>query len=225
MGRDGSLAAYIRHGAIPESAHCRREPPAFRRVFHPPLTNRRVEVAMNKPLIGRPPAVALIDPKYAHNVGAALRACSCWGVGQLWWTGGRVTLDAPRGERLPREERKKGYRDVQLARHDRVFDCFEPGGVTPVAVELRPDAESLVTFEHPEDALYVFGPEDGGLPKPVRLLCHRFVVIPTHHCLNLAAAVNVVLYDRRLKRQQAGLEPIGAVQEMLREHRGPIRTT
>jgi hypothetical protein len=38
----------------------------------------------------------------------------------------------------------------------------ETGGVTPVAVELRPDAESLVTFEHPEEALYVFGPEDGG---------------------------------------------------------------
>jgi hypothetical protein len=51
-------------------------------------------------------------------------------------------------------------------------------------------------------------------------LCHRFVVIPTHHCLNLAAAVNVVLYDRRLKRMLAGLEPLGPVRELLREHRG-----
>jgi tRNA C32,U32 (ribose-2'-O)-methylase TrmJ len=50
---------------------------------------------MNKPARGQPPAVALIDPKYPHNVGAALRACSCWGVGQLWWTGDRVTLDVP----------------------------------------------------------------------------------------------------------------------------------
>ena len=177
---------------------------------------------MKEPPKGRPPAVALIDPKYPHNVGAALRACSCWGVSQLWWTGSRVTLDVPRGERLPREERMKGYRHVQLVRDDRVFDRFEPGSVTPVAVELRPQAESLVTFEHPEDALYVFGPEDGSLPKPVRLLCHRFVVIPTHHCLNLAAAVNVVLYDRRLKRQLSGLEPMAPVREMLREHRGPV---
>lgn len=177
---------------------------------------------MKKPTTGRPPAVALIDPKYPHNVGAALRACSCWGVGQLWWTGRRVTLDVPRGERLPREERIKGYRSVQMTRDDRVFDRFPAGSVTPVAVELRPDAEPLVTFEHPEDALYVFGPEDGGLPKPVRLLCHRFVVIPTHHCLNLAAAVNVVLYDRRLKRHLAGLEPLGPVREMLHEHRGQV---
>ena len=171
---------------------------------------------------GRPPAVALIDPKYPHNVGAALRACSCWGVGQLWWTGRRVRLDAARGERLPREERMKGYRRVEMHIDDRVFDRFPPGSVTPVAVELLPSAELLATFEHPEDALYVFGPEDGGLPKPVRLRCHRFVFIPTHHCLNLAAAVNVVLYDRRLKRHLAGLEPLGPVWEMLREPRGRL---
>ena len=177
---------------------------------------------MSKPTKGRPPAVALIDPKYPHNVGAALRACSCWGIGQLWWTGRRVTLDVPRGQRLPREERMKGYRSVEMVRDDRVFDRFEPGSVTPVAVELRPAAESLVTFEHPEDALYVFGPEDGSLPKSVRLLCHRFVVIPTHHCLNLAAAVNVVLYDRRLERQLSGREPMAPVREMLHEHRGPV---
>jgi tRNA(Leu) C34 or U34 (ribose-2'-O)-methylase TrmL len=175
---------------------------------------------MRKPTKGRPPAVALIDPKYPHNVGAALRACSCWGIGQLWWTGRRVTLDVPRGQRLPREERMKGYRSVGMCRDDRLFDRFEPGSVTPVAVELLPASESLVEFEHPEDALYVFGPEDGGLPKPVRLLCHRFVAIPTHHCLNLAAAVNVVLYDRRLKRHLSGLELLGPLREVLHEHRG-----
>jgi len=38
---------------------------------------------MKKPTPGRLPAVVLINPKYAHNVGAAVRACSCWGVRQL----------------------------------------------------------------------------------------------------------------------------------------------
>jgi tRNA(Leu) C34 or U34 (ribose-2'-O)-methylase TrmL len=177
---------------------------------------------VNEPAQVRQPAVALIDPKYPHNVGAALRACSCWGIGQLWWTGCRVTLDVPRGERLPREERMKGYRSVEMVRDDHVFDRCGAGPVTPVAVELRPQAESLVTFEHPEHALYVFGSEDGSLPKAVRLLCHRFVIIPTHHCLNLAAAVNVVLYDRRLKRQRSGREPMVPARDMLHEHRGPV---
>jgi hypothetical protein len=39
---------------------------------------------------------------------------------------------------------------------------------------------------------------------------------------NPAAAVNVVLYDRRLKRHRAGLEPLGPVREMLREYRWPV---
>jgi tRNA(Leu) C34 or U34 (ribose-2'-O)-methylase TrmL len=116
----------------------------------------------------------------------------------------------------------KGYRAVETAIDDGFFDRFRPSGVTPVAVELLPTAEPLVSFEYPEDALYLFGPEDGGLPKAVRLHCHRFVFIPTHYCLNLAAAVNVVLYDRRLKRHLAGLEPVGPLGEMLHERRGPV---
>jgi tRNA(Leu) C34 or U34 (ribose-2'-O)-methylase TrmL len=32
-----------------------------------------------------------------------------------------------------------------------------------------------------------------------RRFCHRFVKIPTKHCLNLANAVATVLYDRHAK--------------------------
>lgn len=153
------------------------------------------------------PAVVLHNPKFPHNVGTALRACSCWGVDQLLWTGDRVTLDVAKGERLPREERMRGYKVVDFRRVERPFECL-PNDVVPVAVELRPNAEVLTNFVHPERAVYVFGPEDGSIPPAVLRHCHRFVVIPTHHCLNLAAAVNVVLYDRRQKRQQAGVEPV-----------------
>jgi tRNA(Leu) C34 or U34 (ribose-2'-O)-methylase TrmL len=176
----------------------------------------------NQTVAGRTPAVCLVNPKFAHNVGNTLRACSCFGVRQLWWTSGRVTLDVAEGERLPREERMKGYRDVEMVRSDRVFDAF-PADTVPVAVELRPGCESLVEFEHPEPALYVFGPEDGSLPRWVLPHCHRFVIIPAAHCLNLASAVNIVLYDRLAKRQRAGLEPARPTTDYLDEHRGPVR--
>ena len=71
----------------------------------------------------------------------------------------------------------------------------------------RRNAESLIDFEHPERALYVFGPEDGSLDRAVLARCHRFLVIPTRHCTNLSAAVYTVLYDRHAKRVQSGLEP------------------
>ena len=103
---------------------------------------------------GLTPAVVLVNPKYPHNVGAALRACSCFGLKQLWWTGDRVTVDPVRGERLPREERMRGYSAVAMCPHDRPFD-FLPDTAVPVAVEVRPQSECLTVFEHPEEAVYV----------------------------------------------------------------------
>src|SRR4030095_5455133 len=90
-----------------------------------------------------------------------------------------------------------------------------------VAVEVRAGSEPLHSFEHPEDSLYVFGPEDGSIPKPLLPRCHRFVVIPTRHCLNLATAVATVLWDREYKRFLAGkVEAPGTPGE--REYRGLI---
>lgn len=159
---------------------------------------------------GTTPAVLLVDPKYPHNVGAAVRAASCYGIGQVWFTGDRVQLIGERRHRLPREERMRGYQEVELRHADQPFDAYD-GTAVPVAVELRRNAEPLITFEHPERAVYVFGPEDGSLDRAVLGLCHRFVVIPTRHCTNLAAAVYTVLYDRHAKRVAAGLEPVNTV--------------
>lgn len=148
------------------------------------------------------PAVILIDPKYPRNVAGVLRACASWEIPTLRWTGDRVRLDNP-GERLPREERMRSYRTVDFRRVERPFDEL-PKPCTPVAVEFRQSSESLFVFDHPPDpqGVYVFGPEDGHLPPAVLGLCHRFVIIPSKHCLNLAAAVNVILYDKRFKESQ-----------------------
>jgi tRNA(Leu) C34 or U34 (ribose-2'-O)-methylase TrmL len=148
--------------------------------------------------------VLLIAPKYPHNVGGALRACAAFRAGRLAWTPEHVPRpeDWPAGQRLPREERIKAYRHVQVTtavRHE--IGQFARLGLTPVAVELRDAAESLPEFVHPRRALYVFGPEDGSLSRGDLTACHRFVRIPSRGCLNLAAAVNIVLYDRLLKEQ------------------------
>jgi tRNA(Leu) C34 or U34 (ribose-2'-O)-methylase TrmL len=83
------------------------------------------------------------------------------------------------------------------------FDCATTAfadllalGLTAVAVEVSDEATPLPSFTHPERALYVFGPEDGTLSKQILAQCAATVLIPTQRCLNLAAAVNIVLYDR-----------------------------
>jgi tRNA(Leu) C34 or U34 (ribose-2'-O)-methylase TrmL len=155
-------------------------------------------VAGKKPPTGEVPAVMLTNPKYAYNVSMALRIMSCYGHPQLWFTGDRVTLDLAGKKRLPREERMKGYKDVELIQYDRPLEMFGPD-VVPVAVEVRPNSERLHQFDHPKNAVYVFGPEDGSIPPPVLAACHRFVVIPLRYCLNLACAVQTVMWDRAVK--------------------------
>ena len=117
----------------------------------------------------------------------------------------------------PREERLKDYRRrVDFApAGERVVDELASNGLTPVAVEARRASESLHDFIHPERAVYVFGPEDGSIPRGTLQACHRFVRIPSDGPLNLAAAINVVLYDRsvklapdRARRAGGGLRPL-----------------
>lgn len=152
---------------------------------------------------GATAGVLLINPKFPHNVGAAIRAASIFGAEMLRWVGSRVEDPTSEvGGRIPREERMREYASVDWAWYAGMGTCVDVfsdamgGVVTPVCVELDPCSEALPDFIHPERAIYVFGPEDGGVPKGIRNACHRFVSIPSKSCLNLGAAVNVVLYDR-----------------------------
>jgi tRNA(Leu) C34 or U34 (ribose-2'-O)-methylase TrmL len=156
------------------------------------------------------PAIVLHMPKYPHNVGQIVRLASAYGIAQVWYSGDRI--ERALGDRLPREERMRRYEDVALINHPdplaRLCDALP--GACPVAIELRPNSENLVDFIHPEPGanapIYVFGPEDGSLPGSVVKRCHRFVVIPSYECLNLATSVATVLYDRMAK-MPAGERP------------------
>jgi tRNA C32,U32 (ribose-2'-O)-methylase TrmJ len=142
-------------------------------------------------------AVALTNPKYLHNVAGALRACAAFGVDELRYTGDRAKRELDNAERPPREFRMKAYSAVTF-RHC-ALSIEEQDAWAPVAVEARDDFLSLPDFEHPADALYVFGPEDGSLGRSHLRLCHHHIRIPSSVCLNLAASVYIILYDRRAK--------------------------
>jgi len=85
----------------------------------------------------------------------------------------------------------------------RAVGCFEGDGVfftgTRFARASRYHTEP--DFVHPSQAFYAFGPEDGTLDQALIDQADAVVYVPTTGCLNLAAAVNVVLYDREAKRR------------------------
>lgn len=149
-------------------------------------------------------SVLLINPKHIVNVANVLRACAIFGMDRLYWTGDRVPPTDQWGDidRLPRELRMKVYSHIHLQHVEPqlnfALDC------APVSVEFNQSAETLPLFTHPKNALYVFGPEDGDVPQGIRRNCWHFVQIPACATmvdvpLNLAAAVNITLYDRLIK--------------------------
>lgn len=136
-------------------------------------------------------AVGLWMPRDPKNVACALRACGCFGAAFLAYSGRRYERHAA--------DTQKAYRHMPLLcagdEPDRILDVV-PYDCVPVAVEIADRAVPLDRYKHPERAYYVFGPEDGSISPSVMEKCRDVVRIPSRFCLNLAAAVNVVLYDR-----------------------------
>lgn len=138
-------------------------------------------------------AIALHNPKFAVNVGGAVRAASIYNAALIVISGSRYTkagTDTTRGHRhIP----VISVQDAEALHAIVPYDCV------PVAVNLLKDATPLPEYKHPERALYIFGQEDGTLGKAVTAWCRDKIAVPTAQCMNLAATVNVVLYDRLSK--------------------------
>lgn len=135
-------------------------------------------------------AVGLYSPKTSHNIGSVLRACGCFDASL-------VVVEGKRYSKAPTDT-PRAHRHLPLM-HGALLDMI-PFDCVPVAVELCDRARSIHSYEHPERAFYMFGPEDGSLPEPIVLSARDVIYIPSRHCLNLAMAVNVILYDRSKKR-------------------------
>lgn len=135
-------------------------------------------------------AIGLDNPKTPANVGSALRACGCYGASMLAVSGKRYKPAAT--------DTMKQHRHMPLIMCDDLRTVI-PYDCVPVAVDLVEDATPLQDYKHPERAFYIFGAEDGTLGERTLSWCRDKVFIPTKYCMNLAATVNVVLYDRLAK--------------------------
>lgn len=141
-------------------------------------------------------AIGLMRLKNAGNVGSVLRAAYCYGAAL-------VAIQGDRTQVREASDTPQAWKHIPVLRGEDLR-AFIPYDAVPVAVDLVADATSLPAFQHPVRAFYVFGPEDGTLGKAVLDWCPLRVSVPTRMCMNLAATVNVVLYDRLAKAERSG---------------------
>lgn len=137
--------------------------------------------------------IGLSNPKSPSNVGSVMRAAGCYRVDSVFYTGERYDSAAKFCT-----DTKGVSKNIPLTGVTTLLDGV-PSESDIVCVELVEGALPLPEFNHPNDAVYIFGPEDGTLSQELIDRADAVVYVPTIGCMNLAATVNVVLYDRLAK--------------------------
>lgn len=140
--------------------------------------------------------IALESPKTPENIGSVLRLSQCFHVSVLLISGDRGKRNL---QHLPTDV-MHSWQHLPVVELDDVTEV-KPYQCEFVSIEFAEDAVDLPDFVHPERAIYIFGPEDGNVSWKSRNKSIATVKIPTEHCLNLAMAVGIVLYDRATKRK------------------------
>lgn len=155
--------------------------------------------------------IGLVNPKSPANVGMIMRAAGCYEASGVFYTGERFDRARKFSADTKNAASKIPLRHVDALPDATLSGCSADGAVL-VAIELIEGAVPLMDFVHPDNAYYIFGPEDGSLKKEIVDQCQHVVYIPTIGCMNLAATVNVLLYDRMAKSSRAVVEqrPVAA---------------
>ncbi|WP_126454435.1 TrmH family RNA methyltransferase [Sulfuriflexus mobilis] len=145
-------------------------------------------------------SIGLINPKSPDNVSSVMRAAGNFRIDSVFYTGKRYPRALMRNPDIPDMRRKVGQA-IPLEEVTCLMDVAS-AKMKLVCVEFAENAIALPEYEHPENALYIFGPEDGTISQTVIDSADAVVYVPTIGCMNLAATVNVTLYDRFAKSFQ-----------------------
>jgi tRNA(Leu) C34 or U34 (ribose-2'-O)-methylase TrmL len=144
--------------------------------------------------------IGLVNPKSPDNVASVMRAAGNFRVDSVFYTGKRYPRSLMRNPDIPDMRRKVGQ-SIPLSEVNCLVDSV-PVAMKIVCVEFAENAAALPAFQHPEQAFYIFGPEDGSISQDIIDRADAVVYVPTVGCMNLSATVNVVLYDRLMKSRQ-----------------------
>ncbi len=129
-----------------------------------------------------------------------MRAAGCYQVDEVFYTGERYARAAKFNT-----DTKAASLNIPLTGVNSLLESLKllDDETKIICVDLIEGAIPLPSFNHPDKAFYIFGPEDGTVSQEVIDSADAAVYVPTVGCMNLAASVNVLLYDRLAKSDYA----------------------
>lgn len=130
----------------------------------------------------------------SRNIGTIWRSAQVLGADFMFIIGKRYET--------MKTDTMKSWRHIPLFEYPDLahFVATIPKDTTIVGVELDERSQPLMSYKHPQRAIYLMGSEDRGLSKEALDACHEVVQIPGKFSLNVSVAASIVLYDRMLKR-------------------------
>ena len=144
-----------------------------------------------------PFAIGIEHTKTKENVGTLWRSAYNFGASMVFTVGKRYKHQG--------SDTTKTWRHIPLL-HFQSWDDYRehmPYQWMNVGIEITKTAQSIFSFTHPKQVVYILGAEDCGLSKEAIALCKHIVYIPSRYCLNVATAGSIVMYDRLLKEGKA----------------------
>jgi len=155
------------------------------------------------------PRIVLVNTSHPGNIGAAARAMKNMGLSELClvdpqrYPSAEATARASGADDLLSRAKRFGTLDEAIADAVLVIGASARSRSLPVPM-LDPRACAKLVYEQPEAqaVAILFGRERSGLSNQELDRCHYLVQIPSnpqYPSLNIAAAVQVVVYELRLR--------------------------
>lgn len=143
--------------------------------------------------------IAILDAKHESNVGVLWRSASVFGASFI------ATVGEKRYKTM-KSDTMKSHRHIPLFHYSDIIDLRShlPKNCKLIGVELTNEASDLQSFIHPEQALYLLGAEDHGIPFHILQQVDHIIKINTLRdiSLNVGVAGSIVCYDRTAKRNK-----------------------
>ncbi len=137
------------------------------------------------------------------NVGNLLRSAHSFGASFFFTV--NPTVDV-RG--MKASDTSNAFGHLPFYSFEKPADLILPMKTSLVAVEFLPDAVELPSFRHPQQAVYVLGPEKGNVSDEMLARCDYTLTIPMRFCVNVGVAGALVMYDRLISFGRFAERPV-----------------